>query len=235
MSNEAEPPTSAQPQRRGPGAPLAADRDPDSLCTAMRSDGVTPCMRFKVTGSTVCQTHGAHKAPRARSAIMTVAEKNGIVLPEVKPKDFPRIAAEVISWNLQQFAELGTELEKLRLLHDPVTHARAYADIFGLLDQMGRTIATLTKAAAALPPVPDEPPTSPARAQIMDALEGIASRLSTGNACGCCGAPLPVAGSVETDSAPSDGPDAAVAVVVPLAPGEGSGGAVVVSPEGDLL
>lgn len=115
------------PERRRRGAPLAEDRDPDSLCTAMRSDGVTPCTRFKVTGSTVCQVHGAHKAPRARHAIMTVAEKNGIVLPDVKPKDFPKIAAEVIAWNLQQFAELGAELEKLRLMHSPIDHPASTA------------------------------------------------------------------------------------------------------------
>lgn len=187
-----------------------------------------------------CRSHGSGtpqvKAMVARGTIAQLAEKQGIVLPDVKPKDFAKIAAEVISWNLAQFAALGTELEKLRLLHSPISHAREYNDIFSMLDQMGRTIATLTKAAAALPPIPDEPPVTPARAQIMEALEGIRQRMESADGpCGCCGQPMPAAGTVETPEGSEDGPVGPIAVVLPYRPSSASDGSVTVSPEGDLL
>lgn len=213
------------------GAPLAADRDPESLCTATLSDGSgRPCTRFKTKGSTVCQVHGAHKAPVARHTIAKLAEKQGIELPEVRPKDFPRVAAEVISWNLAQFAALGTELESLRLLHSPVDHARQYMDIFSLLDQMGKTIATLTKAAAALPAIPDDPPVSPAREQVMEALAGIQKRLFPAGAhCSTCTCGSQSDGTVAeplegrvVDA--SEGPQGPGGTVLPYPGAEPSGG-----------
>lgn len=216
---------------RNPRGGAREARNPEFYCTAdvpENDDG--KCHNYSLLDGkggrlTVCRSHGGatpgSKAVIARGTIAQVAEKQGIVLPDVKPKDFPKIAAEVISWNLAQFAALGSELEALRLLHSPVDHAREYGDIFSLLDQMGRTIATLTKAAAALPPIPDEPPVAPPREQVMAALEGIRSRMAPGDGgacgvCGCGGACRTVAGVVTASQDDVSDPASPGAVVLPL-------------------
>lgn len=217
-------------------------RNPEYYCTASvpeNDDG--RCHKYRIKGLSVCGDHGGStpnsKAVVARGTIAQLAEKQGIVLPEVKPKDFGRVAAEVISWNLLQFGQLGSELEKLRLLHSPVEHAREYRDILDLLDQMGRTIATLTKAAAALPPIPEDPIELPPRQMVEQMLFGIRERLRgdgpSCGACGCSGACRTGGGDALSASVSDD--DGPTATLLPMAPGDAADGSVVVDPDGGIL
>jgi hypothetical protein len=204
------------------GGATGTVRNPDLYCTAANDsndDGKCHNYRVRVPGDgpdlAVCRFHGGgnaqSKAVIARGTIAELAEKQGIVLPDVKPKDFQRIAAEVISWNLAQFAALGVELESLRLLHSPISHAREYGDIFGLIDQMGRTIAILTKAAAALPTPPEAPPEVPAAERIREALEGVRMRMGPAAVQHCPGC---TCGTTTPEDDPDDsGPLAPVAVL----------------------
>jgi hypothetical protein len=170
----------------------------------------------------------------ARGTIAELAAKRGIVLPDVKPKDFMLVASQVISYHLVSFAELATELESLRLVHSPIEHARSYRDILDLLDQTSRTIATLTKAAAALPLPKEELPVAPAAERVTDALADIRSRMGLSDerhcaTCRCHASPPdgtpgePIQGRIVD---PSEGPQGPGATVLPLHRPDGPEGLV---------
>jgi hypothetical protein len=190
------------------------ERDPERTCTGNGGE----CNAWPVRGFEVCRAHGAgtpaSKAIHARGTIAELAAKEGIELPDVKPRDFQRVVAEMVAWNVHHFAALSADLESLRLLHSPVHHAREYGDILDRLDQWGRTIATLTKAAAALPVPAEEAPKPPPVEHLRAVLEGIAGRMGVGvdgKGLHCptcsCGA---VAGSVVGEPVDDTGPMAEV-------------------------
>lgn len=206
----------------GPERGTAVPRNPDHYCTASNDDNDDGrCHNYALRGLDVCRSHGGStpgsKAVAARHTVGEIAERQGIALPDVKPKDFQRVVAEIVAWNRHQFIELGTELESLRLIHSPVEHARFYTDILDRMDQVGRTLAALTKAAAALPVPPEEPPQPPPAERIAEALRGIRERMNAGPNCPNCKQPWPVGGAVVAEPEDDGVP---VAEVLPFGPSD---------------
>lgn len=119
-------------------------------------------------------------------------------IPDIQTKDFPSLLRQLVGWNVQAFAELSADLERLRLLgeNSVVEHTREYGDILDRLDQSGRSITRLIQAAATLGVDMNEQPPPEARALLAEKVAGIIERMdlvgNTDGKCNACGQPLPV-------------------------------------------
>lgn len=187
---------------KGPaeGGRSGTARNADLYCTARRTDG-EPCQNYAVRGLDVCRFHGgstpASVTVRQREEIKAIVEKtSGMTLPEIKPRDFAKVAAQMIAWNVKQFGELAQELETLRAEGAVVEHAREYGDLLDRLDKWGIQITKLMNAASGLKVYEqhETPPIDLLRA----ALAGIVARQNAGPNCHACGQRKPdwVAGEV---------------------------------------